>query len=72
MNTLVSTGLILLSSESVADAGMKRLFDLDFQLLHDTVLDHCDLFPVPDRFQQIVQSCQKNDAGQTKQNCGRY
>lgn len=38
MNTLVSTGLILLSSESVADAGMKRLFDLDFQLLHDAVL----------------------------------
>lgn len=38
MNTLVSTGLILLSSESVADAGMTRLFDLDFQLLHDTVL----------------------------------
>ena len=38
MNTLVSTGLILLSSESVADAGMTRLFDLDFQLLHDAVL----------------------------------
>lgn len=38
MNTLVNTGLILLSSESVADAGMTRLFDLDFQLLHDAVL----------------------------------
>lgn len=38
MNTLVNTGLILLSSESVATTGMSRLFDLDFQLLHDTVL----------------------------------
>lgn len=38
MNTLVNTGLILLSSETVADAGMTRLFDLDFQLLHDAVL----------------------------------
>ncbi len=34
MNTLVNTGLILLSEE----AGMARLFDLDFQLLHDAVL----------------------------------
>ena len=38
MNTLVNTGLILLSETSVADAGMTRLFDLDFQLLHDAVL----------------------------------
>lgn len=38
MNTLVSTGLILLSETSVADAEMTRLFDLDFQLLHDAVL----------------------------------
>lgn len=34
MNTLVNTRLILLSEE----AGMSRLFDLDFQLLHDAVL----------------------------------
>ena len=34
MNTLVNTGLILLSEE----AGMTRLFDLDFQLLHDAAL----------------------------------
>lgn len=34
MNTLVNTGLILLSD----GAGMTRLFDLDFQLLHDAVL----------------------------------
>lgn len=38
MNTLVNTGFILLSETSVADAGMTRLFDLDFQLLHDAVL----------------------------------
>jgi F-type H+-transporting ATPase subunit b len=38
LNTLVSTGLILLSETSVADAEMTRLFDLDFQLLHDAVL----------------------------------
>ena len=34
MNTLVNTGFILLS----AQAEMTRLFDLDFQLLHDAVL----------------------------------
>lgn len=34
MNTLATTGLILLSEE----AGMSRLFDLDFQLLHDSIL----------------------------------
>lgn len=34
MSTLVNTGLILLSEE----AGMARLFDLDFQLLHDAAL----------------------------------
>lgn len=38
MNTLVNTGLVLLSETSVAEAGMTRLFDLDFQLLHDAVL----------------------------------
>ena len=38
MNTLLNTGLILLSETSVAQTGMTRLFDLDFQLLHDAVL----------------------------------
>lgn len=38
MNTLLNTGLILLSDSTVAEAGMTRLFDLDFQLLHDAVL----------------------------------
>lgn len=38
MNTLLNTGLILLSDTTVAEAGMTRLFDLDFQLLHDAVL----------------------------------
>ena len=34
MNTLVSTGFILLSEQTE----MTRLFDLDFQLLHDAAL----------------------------------
>ena len=38
MNTLVNTGLILLSETTAANAEMTRLFDLDFQLLHDAVL----------------------------------
>jgi len=34
LNTLISAGYVLLSSEE----GMSRLFDLDFQLLHDAIL----------------------------------
>lgn len=38
MDMLVNTGLILLSETKAAQTEMTRLFDLDFQLLHDAVL----------------------------------
>lgn len=38
MDTLVNTGLILLSETGVEQETMTRLFDLDFQLLHDAAL----------------------------------